>query len=428
MWTPLLAMIRKDLRLFFADRRAVIMAFAVPIAIASFFGSIFSGAQTTTRAKVAIGLVDEDGSAIARSIVSGAEGDESLAVTRGAADEIRRLVREGRLAVGVVVPAGFGDAAGRAFLAGADRPELTVFYDPSRSMELAMVRGVMTQYVMQSVTREMFAGQSGDALIADSLKRLGESGLPNEQTAALQALLTSVQRFNSARAEAGAAAAPAPGLTVPYTVREQAETNSQAAYNGYAHSFAGMGIQFLLFAAANLGIEILLERQRGLWKRMRSAPLARTTLLIGKASSGALVALLTLLVSFGFAMVVFSVRIQGSVIGFVAVAVACSLMASTFGIMLAALGRTPGATRGVASFAVLIMVMLGGAWVPSFVFPQWLQQITLVIPTRWAVDGLDAMTWRGLGLSAAVQPTLVLLGFAVAFWAIAVRRFRWEEA
>eukprot|EP01041_Mallomonas_annulata_P020825 gene20825-40730_t len=47
------------------------------------------------------------------------------------------------------------------------------------------------------------------------------------------------------------------------------------------------------------------------------------------------------------------------------------------------------------------MVMLGGAWVPSFIFPEWMQQVTLVIPTRWAVDGFDAVTWRGLGLDAA---------------------------
>ena len=40
---PLLAMVRKDLQLFFSDRRAVIISFVVPIAIASFFGSIFSG-------------------------------------------------------------------------------------------------------------------------------------------------------------------------------------------------------------------------------------------------------------------------------------------------------------------------------------------------------------------------------------------------
>ena len=40
---PVTAMVRKDLLLFFGDRRSVILSFVVPIAIASFFGSIFSG-------------------------------------------------------------------------------------------------------------------------------------------------------------------------------------------------------------------------------------------------------------------------------------------------------------------------------------------------------------------------------------------------
>ena len=40
---PLLAMVRKDLQLFFSDRRSVIVSFVVPIAIASFFGAVFSG-------------------------------------------------------------------------------------------------------------------------------------------------------------------------------------------------------------------------------------------------------------------------------------------------------------------------------------------------------------------------------------------------
>src|SRR6267143_5959055 len=84
--------------------------------------------------------------------------------------------------------------------------------------------------------------------------------------------------------------------------------------------------------------------------------------------------------------------------------------------------------RGVTTFAVLLMVMLGGAWVPTFIFPAWLQQITVVVPARWAVDGLDAMTWRGVGLSGAVGPTVALLGFAALFATIAAARFRWEEA
>ena len=182
------------------------------------------------------------------------------------------------------------------------------------------------------------------------------------------------------------------------------------------------------YTTANLGIEILLERQRGLWRRLRSAPVSRLTLLAGKTVSMTLVALMTLLVSFGFAIIVFRVRIQGSLLGFLSVAIACSLMAATFGLLIAAIGRTPAASRGVTTLAVLMMVMLGGAWVPTFVFPAWLQQLTVVVPARWAVDGLDAMTWRGIGWQGAVMPTLVLLGFAAVFGAIALLRFRWEEA
>jgi ABC-2 type transport system permease protein len=242
-------------------------------------------------------------------------------------------------------------------------------------------------------------------------------------------MLMSVRAFQSQQ-NASAGSTPArPALTIPYDVHEQAVTSGgDAPYNGYAHSFAGMGIQFLLFAAVNLGIEILLERQRGLWKRLRSAPVSRLTLLGGKTMSMTVVSIMTLLVSFGFAMTVFKVRIEGSVIGFLCVALACSFMAATFGLMIASLGRTPQAARGMSTFAVLLMVMLGGAWVPTFVFPAWLQRLTVIVPARWAVDGLDAMTWRGLGLSGAVLPTVALLGFAAVFGVIAVTRFRWEEA
>ena len=76
-------------------------------------------------------------------------------------------------------------------------------------------------------------------------------------------------------------------FSLPYTVREEAVTaRANVAYNAYAHSVAGMAVQFLLFAMANQGIEILMERQRGLWKRLRSAPVSRYAILAGKAASG----------------------------------------------------------------------------------------------------------------------------------------------
>jgi ABC-2 type transport system permease protein len=375
--TALVALVRKDLALFLADRRALVMAFAAPIAIASFFGSLFPGpGDSGEPVRIAVHVVDEDDSPIAKAIVAGLQADPALGVTRAPAAEAWEAVRRGRSAVIVAIPRGFGEAAGRAFFGSEDRPRLDLVYDPSRRTELAMVRGILAEHVMRAVTREV-------------------GGLHYRR---------------------------------PYEVRTAALLGrAGTAYNGYAHSFAGMGVQFLLFAAIDLGVGVLLERQRGLWKRLRSAPVSRLLLLGGKAASGTIIALLVLLVSFAFARLVFGVRIEGSVAGFLLVAVACALMAATFGLLVAAVGHTPGTTRGVASLAVLVMVMLGGAWVPAFVFPAWLQRLTLVVPARWAVDGLDAMTWRGLGLESALAPAGVLLGFAAVFGALALARFRWEE-
>jgi ABC-2 type transport system permease protein len=377
---PFLAMVRKDLRLFLTDRRAVLMSFAAPIVIASFFGAVFTSVRgMAERARMTVHVVDRDGGPIARAIVASVRDDRNLSVSVSTPDDAWMAVRRGAAMVAVIIPPGFGEAAGRAFFggSGAEKPRLEFLYDPARPAELAMVRGLLTEHVMRAMSRELLPGH----------------------------------------------------FAFPYEVRELAVTaRANTTYNSYAHAFAGMGVQFLLFAAVDLGVGILLERQRGLWKRVRSAPLSRTMLLGGKAASGALITLMTLLVSFAFAMLVFKVRIEGSVAGFLAVSVASALMATTFGMLVAAVGGTPAATRGVATFAVLLVVMLGGAWVPTFFFPGWLQQLTLVVPARWAMDGLDAMTWRGLPFTAAVAPTLVLLGYALLFGVLALLKFPWDEA
>jgi ABC-2 type transport system permease protein len=429
MLTPLAAMIRKDLQLFFSDRRAVIMGFVAPIAIASFFGSIFSGNNNGEQARVPVAIVDQDNSAVSQAVVASTQSDPMLAVSQMVEDTAREGVRRGEITVAVLIPAGFGNAAGRALFGGGVKPDVTMWYDPSHGAELGLVRGMLTQHIMESVSAEMFTGASGRKMVDDTLQNLDASPMPAERKALLRNLLQSVQKLNGQPPEPAGATGGPRGISLPYrAVTEAVTSGDNVAYNGYAHSFAGMGIQFLLFASIDLGVGILLERQRGLWKRLRTAPISRTSLLAGKAASGALISLMTLIASFAFAMIVFKVRIHGSIVGFLAVAVACAAMASTFGLLIASLGRTPGGTRGVSILAVLLMVMLGGAWVPTFIFPAWLQRLTVVIPARWAVDGLDAMTWRGFGLGAAVVPTLVLLGFAILFGTLAVARFRWEEA
>jgi ABC-2 type transport system permease protein len=428
---PFLALVRKDLKLFFNDRRAVIVGLVVPILLASFFGYLFGGQRGNAEtSKVSVLVIDQDGSDISRGLITQLSDNGTLDVEASTLDAARETVRKGKATAAIVIPKDFGRDAGRALFTGEAKPPIGVLYDPSHNVELGMVKGILSGAVMQAVSKEMFSGRTGREVVNESLARVqNDRQMPAPTRKALRDLLGGVQQLNQEQERTGSAAqgSAGGGLSIPFQTKEEAVTSGRnVEYNGYAHSFGGMGIQFILFMGLDVGITLLMLRQTGLWQRLRAAPLSRTMLLGSRAVSASLTAGFILTVLFCFARVVFGVRIQGSFAGFVGVCAAFSLMTAAFGLMVAALGETVEATRGYSVMATLVLVMLGGAWVPTFVFPKWLQRLTIVVPTRWAMDGLDGMTWRGLGFSAAVSPIAILLGFTLLFGAVAVMRFRWR--
>lgn len=428
---PFLALIKKDLKLFFNDRRAVVVGMLVPIVLASFFGYLFGGqGGNAETSKIAVFVIDQDGSDTSRTLITQLATEKTLDVKPSSLEVARETVRKGKAAAAIVIPKNFGQDAGHALFTGNDRPQVGLLYDPSRSAELGMIKGMLSGAVMQTVSKEMFTGRSGREAVNEYLTELQTSQRPAAETKALRDLLAGVKEYNTEfdNQSAAAQASSAGGLSLPYEAHEEAITSrTDVAYNGYAHSFGGMGVQFILFMGLDVGISLLMLRQSGLWQRLRAAPLSRTTLLGSRTVSASLIAGFILCVLFSFARAVFGVRILGSFVGFVGVCAAFSLMTATFGLMIAALGETVEATRGYSIMATLFMVMLGGAWIPTFVFPKWLQRVAVVVPTRWAMDGLDGMTWRGLAFEAALAPIGVLLLFTLFFGAIAVMRFRWRS-
>src|SRR5205085_2748830 len=113
--TAFLAMVRKDFLLFFSDRRSVIVAFAVPILIGSFIGSITRGSgRNDGRPKTNVALTDEDGSPISKAIVANAAADSGFPVAVVAANDAKDRVRKCSDAVAVIIPAGFGEASIKA--------------------------------------------------------------------------------------------------------------------------------------------------------------------------------------------------------------------------------------------------------------------------------------------------------------------------
>jgi ABC-2 type transport system permease protein len=375
--TAFRALVRKDIAIFLRDRRALVVSVLTPIVVAAFFGFLFGGTGSGGNpiSHMKVGITDLDHSALTKAVLESLNQDESLEIQELPEAQALQLVRSGKLRAAIVFPPGFEAAATGALVGTGTMPDVKLLYDPSQSMVRPMVAGLLSQHVMQRLSRPNFVGNS---------------------------------------------------KPIPFNVDNVAVTTGPR-YNSYSHSFAGMSIQFILFMGIDAGITLLLMRQEGMWRRLRAAPLSRAVLLGSRVAATTLIAIMILAVVYLVARVVFDVRIAGSVPGFAMVACAFALLAATTGLMIASLGRSVGATRGVAMFSVLILVMLGGAWVPAFLFPEWLQHLTEFVPTRWAVDGLDATTWRGLPLQDAIKPTVILVGWSALFALIAVWRFNWEK-
>ncbi len=428
--SALLALVRTDLVLFFQNRRAVIMSIAAPILIAAFFGYLF-GDRTGGPTRIPVAVADLDQSSLSRKIVAALAADTALQVSETTEEAGLALVKEGKVTALLTLPSGFAKQATRALFGAGTKPEVGLRYDPSQTVALQVVRGLFAQHAMESAAQGLFTGAT-DVITQTRADVANNPGISADLRSDLLGLFDSVDRVTAnagvADARSGNTANGGPQFSVPYSLHEEAASSRPLVpYNSFAHSFAGMGVQFIMLMGVELGVGLLLTRRMGLWQRLRAAPLSKAMLTGSRIASGTLIGLVVLTVVYAVAITVFGVRVEGSVVGFVAMLFSLALLAASFGLLIAAIGRTPEATRGLAILITLLLVMLSGSWVPSFLFPQWLQTVSLFVPTRWAVDGLDAMTWRGLGLQAALLPMAVTVGSAVVFAAIAIRQLSWEE-
>ena len=377
-------LVRKDLRIYIADRRSVMISFLTPVILACFIGYLFQNTGKSDQpTKVDVLIVDQDNTDLSSDLIARMKKSPAFNVKEADEATAQRKVSKGEIALAVVVPKGFSDLSVQAMTEQTAAPDFRLLEDPSRGIEVGMAKGSLIRLTMQSVTKQVFGS-----------------------------------------------AASTEDAQLPFKLKDETQSSDHKGDSSpAAHAFAGMAMQGLLFWAIESAMTLLRERRMGIWRRLRSSPVSPFMFLLAKGISAAIRAMAILLVVFGVGMTVFKFHIEpkvGNYIGFALVAGAASLMSATFGLFVAALGKNEQQSRGLSILAVLGMCMLGGAWFPISLMPSAFQMVSKAIPIAWAVDGFDGMIWRGLTLQDALVSTVVLLGFSVAFGTIAYRRIQWD--
>ncbi len=208
------------------------------------------------------------------------------------------------------------------------------------------------------------------------------------------------------------------------SARAQLRLSGYPTASGGAQLVPGMAVLFAFLGTTMVGTLFFREHAWGTWDRLRASPASTADIVLGKVAPLYLVQLVQLVVLFGAGRLLFGYRPTGSLLALAVVLVTFVAALSAFGVLLVALFATMDQALVIGNLGGMVMAGLGGALAPASTLPGWAQAVAHLTPAYWALRALHDVTLDGAGVRQVAVPTLILLGFALVFAAVAAWRFR----
>ena len=178
-------------------------------------------------------------------------------------------------------------------------------------------------------------------------------------------------------------------------------------------------------ACFGLPTTMVSERERGVWRRYRLAPVATATLV-----GGTIAARYVLLLASGLVQLVLAMAIGMPLPAHpMQLFIAFTFVAFAFiglGMVIAMMADNVPAVQALGQCIFLPMLIIGGVAVPLATLPEWAQRLSSFFPGRYAVHAIQAcVTGDGLSIARFSAVALILIGSAGLF--AAVMMFRWDS-
>lgn len=412
-----IALALKDLRLMPRNKGGMFFTFAWPILLMLLFGFAFGGrGEGEEPGKVRIAVVDEDGSPGSQAFLKKLE--ESFEMTTMTRTDAENAVRRGQRAGYIVVVKGFGAASERMFYGAPKEIELGV--DPARIAEAGMIEGMLMKHAAADM-QKMFTDPGASGRMADkALADMPADPTVAPQLAPVQRFLGELKTFSASGASQGPpAAGQGEWQPLKITPRPIVRERRVGPENAFDITFPQGIVWGLIGCVMTFGISLVTERTHGTLVRLRMAPLTRTQILGGKAGACFVsimlveVILLSVAMAFGVRPSSFAMLALGGV--------SSAICFVGFMMLVASLGKTEQTASGAGWAILMPMSMLGGAMVPMFVMPQWMQTVGMVSPIRWVMLAIEGGIWRRFTFNEMLMPCAILISVGIVCFVAGTR-------
>ncbi|HJS20664.1 MAG TPA: ABC transporter permease [Anaerolineales bacterium] len=403
---------RKDLRLIFRDRAALIFMLLAPFLLTIGMGFVtgrFSGSSSgLSDIPVVIVNLDEEELGNALTDVFSSEELADLMEPSASSDSeaARRLIDDDEAAAVIIIPAGFTrsiiPAEGTMFDANPVQMEpvrIEVYTNPARPTSAGVVKAIVDEFVSRI--------EEGRTRGMTSILQLIQAGLLNPQNAESEARAL-FQNLDQAE-------------TTVIVLKTNEEGEQAVDFDILAFMAPGMALLFLMYTVSYGGRSILAERSQGTLPRLLVSPTSSSQVLGGKVVGIFFTGVAQVGILILASAIFFGVR-WGDPAGVTVLILATVFGATGWGLLITALASSPAQVGSVGTAIMLIFGILGGSFINLEQMPPLVQTLSKITPNAWGMEGFTTLALGGT-LADLAEPIIALLIMGAMLFSISVMLF-----
>ncbi len=427
------AIMHKDFKLLFKDKMAVFFTFFFPLIFAFFFGSIMGGGGATSKG-MKVAVTDLDNSSSSQIFVEQLKKSSALRVTITTEKHARVLVRKGKRVAFILLPKGFGENYSSVF--SGKVPELKVGIDPSRKAEAGYLEGALMKLGVKRFESLFSDADNMTHQLDLSVEKIQQDeNMPEQWKDLLSQFLPQMNQLIKKQAQndekekmpiIGKARGNQSNPLIPLKITQQdIRVKRSGPKNAYAITIPQAIIWAIMGVVIGFAVNIVQEKRLGTVNRLSLAPISRLQIMSGKALGCFVAQLLVTSLLLIIAYFILGVRFELPKVLIAVMAAGICFV----GIMMffASLAKTERSVAGLTNAFLIIMGMIGGAMIPLFVMPGWMQSISNVSPVKWSILAIEGAIWRDFSYSEMLLPVLVLMSIGIIFFTLGTRLLKLEQ-
>lgn len=373
---------KKDLQLFFSDKKNVALTFLLPILLVSIFTLAFSGLRSDKKAAnlkaIKIGLVDEDHSIASKIIYKSLDKEESLLVNKLDSVVAFNKLKQGKLVGVLYIKEGFMNS----YLSKDQELNWTFNYLAGADFQMNIFKSFFSP-MMEKIGRK-YANVKNDCDMNTDMK-----------------------------------------LSFNAIGKEHIETSNDP---WLIQPIIGIAIILLLFNTINIGGHFIDEYSDKTLNRLLISPTSYYSFIWSKFLIGVLINSIQLSLILVFANWFLGLKLFNIPILIVLILV-CALVSASFLLLMTSLSKTRNQLNSLSIASILFLSAIGGSMMPTFIMPELMQKLSKFSINYWAIESFFDVLWRRVTFfNATYEKVLILLYISVSLLLISGIFFKRKRA